>query len=295
MDKLYAAYLNQLKDRKLDGAKEVHIGTRWVPNDVTGRIIDENEGNPRCKVIAIPALNEQGESNFNYLFGLGFSTEYYEEMRKSLEEAGEGDSWSAKYMCEPYYIGGLTFPEDELNYYDDLPNGEPDAIIAVCDTKDRGKDYCVQPIGYVYGNKHYIEDVICDNSLPEVVEPRLASSLVLHNVALARYESNSAGGRIADGIAEQCKKLGHTVTIQKQYSTQNKETRIIVDAGWIKQNCYFKKDPPNADYKKFINMLTHYTTEGKNLHDDAPDAMSMYKRFADTIVSPEVEVIDRLW
>ncbi len=38
MEKLYSAYLNQLRDRKLDGARELHVGTRWAPNDPIGRI-----------------------------------------------------------------------------------------------------------------------------------------------------------------------------------------------------------------------------------------------------------------
>ena len=293
MDKLYAAYLNQLVDRKLDGAKEVHVGTRWVPNDVIGHVIDDNEKNPRCRAIIIPALNAEGESNFNYLYDLGFSTDYYVKMRQQLEDAGEGDSWSAKYMGEPYWIGGLMFGEDELNFYDELPEGEPDAVIAVCDTKDRGADYACEPIGYVYGTKHYIEAVVCDNGLPEVVEPKLARALVKHNVGIARFESNSAGGRIADDIKNRCREMGHAIDIRKKFSTENKETRILSDSAWIKQNCYFKRDPQDADYKMFMRMFTHYTTEGKNKHDDAPDARSMYKRFVTSLTTATVEAMKR--
>lgn len=293
MDKLYAAYLNQLKDRMLDGAKEVHVGTRWVPNDVIGRVVDTNIENRRCRVIVIPALNDKGETNFDYLYGLGFSTEYYKNMQAALVDAGEGDSWSAKYMGEPYWIGGLMFPEDELHYYNDLPDGEPDGVIAVCDTKDRGIDYAVQPVGYIYGDKHYIHDVICDNRLPEVVEPRLARCLVDNNVGLACYESNSAGGRVADVIQKYAQELGHSIEIRKKFSTENKETRILVDSAWIKEHCYFRADAPTRDYRKFMGMLTHYTTEGKNKHDDAPDALSMYKRFASSMNAAKVTPMKR--
>ena len=293
MDKLYSAYLNQLKDRKLDGAKEVHIGTRWVPNDVTGRIIDRHESDPRCRVICIPALNDKGETNFDYLYDLGFSTEYYEDMKASLEENGESDSWSAKYMCKPYWIGGLMFPSDELKYFDELPEGEPDAIVGVCDTKDRGADYAVLLIGYIYDRKHYIYGCICDNSLPEVVEPRIAAAICKYKAGLVRFESNAAGGRVADGISERCRAAGWAFTLQKKFSTENKETRILVDSAWIKENCYFHRVPPNADYARFMQMLNGYTTEGRNKHDDAPDAMSMYKRLVCSVVSAQVEAFDR--
>lgn len=293
MDKLYSAYLNQLKDRMNDGAKQLFVATRWVPNDPIGRIEEQYAEDPRYRFTVIPALNEHDESNFVYDYNLGFSTEYYLDMRASLIANGEEDSWSAKYMGHPYYIGGLMFPEDELNYYDELPEGEPDAVIAVCDTKDRGSDYACQPIGYIYGNRHYIHAVVCDNSLPEVVEPRLARSLVENNVSIARYESNSAGGRIADSVKEACEAQGHTIEISKKFSTENKETRILVDSLWIKQNCYFRENYPDRDYARFMRMLTHYTTEGKNKHDDAPDSMSMYKRFASALRRATVQPMKR--
>lgn len=295
MDKLYAAYLNQLRDRMLDGAKEVHVGTRWVPNDVIGRVIEAHEGDPRCRVIVIPALNQDGASNFEYLHGLGFSTEYYLKMKRDLEDAGEGDSWAAKYGGDPYWIGGLMFPEEDLKYYDELPEGEPDAVIAACDTKDRGADYASMPIGYVYGTRHYVHDVVCDNGLPEAVEPRLAGALARNGVGLAQFESNSAGGRVADSVRDRCRELGHAIDIRKKFSTENKETRILVDSAWVKEHCYFRREPPNADYRTFMRMLTHYTTEGKNKHDDAPDSMSMYKRLATSIASARVEAVRRPW
>ena len=293
MDRLYQAYLNQLKDRMNDGAKQLMVATRWVPNDPIGRIQEQYEGNPRYRFTVIPALNDNNKTNFDYLYGQGFSTEYYLDMKESLTEAGEDDSWAAKYMGEPFWIGGLMFPRDELNYYDELPEGEPDAILAVCDTKDKGVDYAVLPIGKVYGKKHYIDCVICDNSLPEVVEPRIASTLVKEHVDMARFESNAAGGRVADSIADKCRELGHEVDIKKKFSTENKETRILVDSMWIKNNCYFRRDEPTADYKRFMNQLTHYTTEGKNKHDDAPDAMSMYKRFVASMRTATITPMQR--
>lgn len=293
MDKLYAAYLNQLRDRMLDGAKEVHVGTRWVPNDVIGHVLDEHEGDPRCRAIVIPALGPDGETNFDYLFGLGFSTGYYERMRQVLQDAGEGDSWAAKYEGEPYWIGGLMFAPSELKRYDALPEGEPDAVIAVCDTKDRGADYAAMPIGLVYGDRHYIDAAVCDNGLPELVEPKLAKALVDNRVDMVQFESNSAGGRVADSVAEMCRERGRAVDVRKKFSTANKETRILVDSLWVKEHCYFRDVAPDADYARFMDMLEHYTTEGKVKHDDAPDAMSMYKRFATSFIGATVEPMKR--
>ncbi|MEC4272953.1 phage terminase large subunit [Adlercreutzia sp. R25] len=295
MDKLYAAYANQLRDRKLDGSKEVHVGTRWVPNDVIGKVIDHWAGDPRCRVIAIPALDERDETNFDYLYGLGFGTEYYRDQRRALCEEKMEHAWSAKYMADPFWVGGVMFPENDLKWYDELPEGEPDAVLAVCDTKDRGADYAVQPIGLVYGTEHYIVDITCDNGLPESIEPKLASALARHDVGLAQYESNSAGGRVADSVAARCRELGHAIDIRKKYSTENKETRILNDSMWIKAHCHFRRDSPDPEYRLAMQMLMRYTTEGKNRHDDVPDALSMYKRLASTVGVARLEAVRRPW
>lgn len=52
---------------------------------------------PRSKFIVVPALNENGESNFNYAYGVGFDTKYFEDMAANLDEA----SFKALYMNEP--------------------------------------------------------------------------------------------------------------------------------------------------------------------------------------------------
>lgn len=295
MDKLYNAYLNQLKDRMLDGARQLFVGTRWVPNDPIGRIEAQYAGNPRYRFTTLPALDEDGESNFDYDMGLGFSTAYYEDMRASLTEAGEEDSWAAKYMCAPYWREGLMFPADSLKYYDELPEGEPDMVVAVCDTKEKGSDYAVQPIVYVYGDRHYVESVVCDDSTVDVVTPRLVEALITHNVRLARYESNAGGGRVARTVEDECILRGHPIDMRTKYSTANKETRIMNDAPWIKTKCFFKADPPDRDYRNFLKMLCSYTVTGRNPHDDAADAMSMYARFSDSMRVVRCEAVSRPW
>lgn len=293
MDKLYAAYLNQLKDRMKDGAKQLAVATRWVPNDPIGRIEDEYGDDPRYRFVAVPALDAAGRSNFDYPYGLGFSTAYYEDMRRSLVAAGEDDSWSAKYMADPYWKSGLMFPRDGLRFFDELPAGEPDAVLAACDTKDRGSDYAVQVVAAVYGKDHYVVDVVCDAGLPEAFEPRLAASLARNGVGVARYESNSAGGRVADDVEALCREMGHVVRMEKRFSTQNKETRILVDSGWVKERCLFRREAPGDDYRRFMSMLTGYAVSGKARHDDAPDAMSMYKRLACSLMRATVEPMER--
>ena len=300
MQKLYEAYLSQLADRKLDGARELHIGTRWVPNDVIGRLEELHEGDVRFRKRAIPALNEQGTSNFEYDFGLGFSTKYYTDMRDALISAGLEDEWLAKYMCAPIWKEGVLFELDELNRFEELPcdekgeRREPDAVYAVVDSKTRGEDYCVMPIVYIYGQDHYVVDVICSDSVMDRITPRIVDKICEHGVDMCRFESNVAGGAIAREVGEECRKRGSGVSISTRYSTETKETRIEADSGWIKQRCLFRNSGDN-EYELFMRFLTSYSAKGKNKHDDVPDAMSLYRRFVGSTAAAKVEAVKRPW
>ena len=94
----YDAYLNQLKDRKKQGALELMVGTRWNVLDPLGRIQNQYADNPKYRFRVIPAVDENGHSNFNYDYGVGFDDSYYADMKASIDDA----TWWAKYMGKPY-------------------------------------------------------------------------------------------------------------------------------------------------------------------------------------------------
>lgn len=294
LDKLWTAYTNDLKSRKKLNAKELHLATRWSVHDPIGRICSEYSDNSRVKSLVIPALDENGESNFNYRYGVGFDRAYFEDMRDALDDC----SWRALYMNQPIEREGLLYDEDELRRYFELPDGTPDAILSVCDTKDRGSDYCVMPTVYQYGNDFYVEDIICDNGAPEIVETRLVENLLKHKTQMSRFESNSAGGKIAEKVQKEVKTKGGITKIQTKYSTANKATRIIVDSPFVKERFLFKdnsvlKKNMEKEYLKALGMLCGYTMAGKNAHDDVPDAFSMMADFIQSLEGNEITIGNR--
>lgn len=294
LDKLWETYTTDLRQRKIgDHCKELHIATRWSVHDVIGRLEREYGDSDRAKFIVIPALNENDESNFDYAYGVGFSTSFYREQRNIMDDV----SWRALYMNQPIERDGILYQKDELRRYFDLPDGEPDTIIAVCDTKDRGADYCCMPIAYQYGQNFFIEDILCDNSKPEIVDARLVEILLKHKVKLARFESNSAGGRVAQAVQVQVKKRGGITHITTKFTTANKDTKIIVNSPYVKEHFLFKDDTafPNKDYKRAMDMLCSYTMMGKNKHDDVPDGMAMLAEYAQSLSGQNVEVFKRPW
>ena len=295
LDKLWETYTTDLRQRKIgDHCKELHLSTRWSVHDVIGRLERQYEGNDRVHFIVVPALNENDESNFNYKYGVGFTTEFYHEQRDIMDDA----SWRALYMNQPIEREGQLYNPEELRMFFELPDAEPDGIVAVCDTKAKGSDYAFMPIMYLYGNDCYIADCICDNGDPAIVEERLAQILVKHKVQMCQFESNSAGWHIAEKIQRRVKELGGITKITTKPTTANKETKIVVNSPAVKQRCLFldsTRYKANSDYGRAMNMLTSYTLVGKNKHDDVCDGMAMAVLYLENMTTGKVEVMRRPW
>lgn len=295
LDKLWETYTTDLRQRKQgDHCGELHIATPWSVHDVIARLQRQYVDWDKAKFIVIPALDENDESNFDYDYGVGYSTETLHKQREIMDEA----SWRALFMCEPIEREGLVYAEDELRRYFELPSEDPDAIIGVCDTKDKGADYAFLPVAYVYGQDYYIDDCVCDNGLPNIVDARLTEILVRDKVKACRFESNSAGRRVAEKIQGEVKKRGGITNITTKFTTANKETKIIVNSAWVKDHCLFKDKSmyqKKSDYGKMMDMLCSYTVAGKNKHDDVPDGMAMLAEFAQSLIGSRVEVFKRPW
>lgn len=288
----YDAYLNQLKDRKKEGAKELMVGTRWNVLDPLGRIQQQYADNPRYRFRVIPALNEKGESNFVYDYGLGFTTEYFLDMKASIDDA----TWCAKYMGRPYVREGLLFPADELRYYNGtLPDGEPYKV-AVCDVAWGGGDSLAMVFAYVYGNDVYIHDVIFNKGDKTVTQPLIIGRVKQLMPNKIRFEANNGGGEYADTINEKLRSDGVHINIiaRKAPNNQSKMGRIIQFAPDIKK--FYFRDAKNRsqEYQAFMDELTMFSQAGKNAHDDAPDSLAM---LADELYHgpARVEVATRPW
>lgn len=293
LDKLWETYTTDLRQRKQgDHCVELHIATPWSVHDVIARLQQKYGDDDDARFINIPALDENDESNFDYDYGVGYSTATLHAQREIMDDA----SWRALYMCQPIEREGLVYSEDELRRYFELPKGDPDGIIGVCDTKDKGADYAFLPVAYVYGEDYYIDDCICDNNLPNIVDARLTEILVRDKVQMCRFESNSAGGRVAEKVQEAVKEKGGITHITTKFTTANKETKIIVNSAWVKEHCLFKDDSMykrKSDYGKMMNFLCSYTMAGKNAHDDVPDGMAMLAEYAQSLVGAKVQIFKR--
>lgn len=291
LDKLYGEYTTDLKSRKKKKAKEIHIATRWSVHDVIGRLERMYEGNPRAEFIAVPDIDPQtGKSNFDYDYDVGFDEKYFHDMEMSMDDV----SYRCLYKSDPIEREGILYHPTELQrYIGGLPDREPDSILAICDTKDTGTDYNFLGVFYQYGDRYYLEDLVFKNIDPGTLDELNSDMLVKHHVQQAQFESNKEGSRTANEVERLVREKGGRCHITKKYTTQNKETKIIVNSSWVKEHVIFKditEYEPKSDYGVMMSFLCSYTQLGKNKHDDAPDTLAMFAQFVDALLGGEAQV-----
>lgn len=277
LENRYQDYLNVLVDRKNDGSKELMVGTRWNVYDPLGRVETENANNQRYRFRKIPALDENDESNFQYDYGKGFSTEYYRKMRDRLDK----NEWMAKYQQRPFIREGLLFPLDELNYYNGvLPDGDC-ITAAACDVAWGGGDSLSMPFGKLFGSADdgpiYIPDWIFNKGDKYVTKPLVVAKTLQHKPNMERFEANNGGDEYAEDIDRLLREQGFKTNISwaKASNQVGKMAKIIQYAPDIKRRCYFlKPELQSQEYKAAMEELGIIVQVGKNEHEDSADGLT---------------------
>lgn len=283
--------------RAIEGTPIVICGTRYSLYDPIGHLQEEmRKQGKRCKIIETPALDPvTDESNFEYIREgrKVFTTQYFRDQREMLS----AEQFESEFQQQPFEAKGILFPEASLNRYFELPvDREPDSIIAVCDTADKGADYCSMPIAAVYGDEVYIVDVVFDDSPPEVTKPECAKALMDNLVVAGTFESNNAGTYFARDVQQILTDRKYVCNIRTKRTISNKQTRIEFASDNIIKHFFFK-DPSlyarNSQYAMFMKQVTTYTRSGKVQHDDAPDSLSLLENELRGLVGAKVEVFKR--
>lgn len=299
LDTLWDKIRGDLLGRRLEGCPIIAQGTRYSLYDPLGRL---QEIAPtmgwRTKVLEIPALDPiTDESNFEIVLNgkRMFTTEYYRHERELVSPV----QWASQFQQEPYEAKGLLFPDDQLNRFFELPvDKDPDAVVAICDTAERGSDSTAMGIFKIYGEDIFLADVVFDDSPPEVTKPQCARKIIEHNVGSAVFESNNAGEYFARDVEQLVRQSGMKCSIRTKRTISNKQTRIEFASDGILKHFYFldkSKYERGSQYYQFMREVTTYTRSGKVPHDDAPDMLSLAENEFRYLGKNTVEVIPRLW
>lgn len=284
--KTWSTVANNLLSRRKGRTKHLWIGTRWSIYDSISRRIDvlqtdSNFKNWRYKIVNVPALNENDESNFDYPYGLGFSTEAFKMVRAGFEKSDDIASWSAQFMGSPIERDGAVFEPSAMKYYNgELPEGDPDRIFMAVDPSWGGGDYVAAPVIYQYGEELFVHDVVYSNADKYVTEPMIVDVAVRNNVQAMYVEGTRVTGTYADELSKRFKDRGYRLNLQrttKHWSSQTGKTQRIFDrAPDIKSMMVFRDEQNRSkEYQRFMQNVFSFTVEGKNKHDDAPDSLAM--------------------
>ena len=284
MMRLWQKVQNDFLTRGKQGVKRWWIGTRWSLIDPQGIRQDMLSNDPnfkdlRWKVINIPALNENEESNFNYKYGVGFDSKTYKRIRAGFERNDDLASWSAQYQGKPIEREGSLFSAGEMRFYNGvLPEGEPNRIFIALDPSWGGGDYCAGPVCVQYGDDIYIPDVVYTNEDKRKSLPMIGHVIRNNSVRSVQIEANKMTEGYADELRDELRKMNIMCTITTKPAPPNmrKEDRIRDRAPEIRGNMIFLESGIRTKtYQSFMDNVFSFTIIGKNKHDDAPDSLSM--------------------
>lgn len=280
LDKLWRIYGTDARQRKLNQqVKEIHIATRWSVHDVIGRLQRTYSKSNRVRFIAIPDIDpDTGKSNFNYKYN-GMSVEFFHDQELTMDDI----SYRCLYKNEPIEREGLLYHDDDIRRFMTMPLREPDAILGICDVKNKGTDFMFLPCMYQFDDDFYLVDCVCDDNTDYGIQyGRLSNIIVDHKMQQCEFESNSGGDRVSYEVAQRVEKMGGRCNITDKPTETNKETRIIVNADWVKKHVLFKSVEnykPKEDYGIMMTWLLTYSVVGKNEHDDVPDGLANFCLF----------------
>jgi len=277
-------YMPRIKPGK---AKLLGIGTRWAPKDVQGRRLELLNNDPeyaeiRHREIVIPALDENGESNFDYPYKLGFTTKDYKRRMSSFENNDDMASWLAQYQQEPIERKGQMFNIDAMNFFNpaEIEGVRPDRIFAANDPAYGGGDFVSMPICYEINGEYYITDAVYNDGDKDITIPEVTSRIESHldkfpnKTAEVHFEEtkSTSGYRLA------CEKIweddGYPVNATHDPADNQtaKMDRIKNHAPDIRKLHFVAMKYQTKEYRKYFQNILSCTFEGKMKHDDGVDS-----------------------
>lgn len=295
---------NNFLTRAKEKCKIIWEGTRWATADPVGlrtEVLEQKEfDGRRIKVISIPALDENEQSNFDYEYGVGYTTEYYLARRASFEHNQDIASWNAQYQQQPIDRTGLVFSPDSLNYYNgELPSD--DSLVRTfmaIDPAFGGGDYTASPVCMQYTDGSiFIPDVVYDNGDKTVTIPLLVEAIVKYGVSAVRIECNKMTMSYKEELEKELEKRKIKINIQTKAApnNQSKEARIFDKAPTIRGFYFLDERKRSKSYTTFMVNVYSFRVTGHNKHDDAPDSLAMAADFIERPASSKVEVFRRPW
>lgn len=274
---------NNLLTRAKQSAKILWCGTRWSMSDPAGLRMellesDQRFNKRRYRIVNLPALNGNDESNFDYDYGVGFSSEYYIQRRASFEKNNDLASWNAQYMQQPVEREGTLFTPQDFRFWNGTrPEEEPDRIFMAVDPSFGGGDFVAAPVCYQYGNDVYIMDVVYNNGDKRITIPLIVAAIKKWDVKACQIEANKSTENYKTEVENALKEDGIRINLTtKPASThEGKTERLYNRAPEMREMMIFlEPDKRPKHYEQFMQNVYSFKYFAKKQHDDAPDSLA---------------------
>lgn len=264
-------FTDTMLSRLEEGGKILVIMTRWHSADLAGRVLEWcKEAGKKYRHIKMSALQDKEKQIMLCPEILSYGS--YQDKISAMGD----DIASANYNQEPIDLKGQLYTS--FKTYDDIPrneNGHPlfTAIRNYTDTADEGSDYLCSITYGVYNREAYILEIIYTQKPMEETEPMVAKMLFEHGVNKAKIESNNGGKGFARSVRDILMKQYHSnkTHIKWFHQSENKMARILSNSTWVMNHIYYPKNWKDC-WPEYYDAMIRYQREGKNAHDDGPDA-----------------------
>lgn len=257
-------FTDTMLSRLEEGGKIIIIMTRWASDDLAGKALEHfNNIGMKVRHINMKAIQDDGSMLCEEILS------YRSAMNKKASMGA--DIFNANYQQEPIDIKGRLYSKFKT-YSGKLPLFK--AIRSYCDTADTGDDYlCSIVYGQTFADEAYVLDIIYTKEPMEITEPAVARQYYDFKVNDADIESNNGGRGFARSVGRILweKYNSNKTNINPFTQSKNKIARILSNATWVMNHIYYPEDWKNR-FPEYYDAMVKYQKEGKNKHDDAPDA-----------------------
>jgi predicted phage terminase large subunit-like protein len=269
LEKHWSWFTDTMLSRLEEGGKIIIIMTRWATGDLAGRALEHYKAQgANIRHITMKALQDDGTMLCDEIL----SRRSYNAKIKAMGL----DVASANYQQEPIDIKGKLYTS--FKTYTKLPMDDKGNLLFTeirnyTDTADQGDDYLCSIDYGVYQGEAYILNVLYTKEAMEVTEEETAKMLHKDGVGDSDIESNNGGRGFARSV-ERILKLkfkSNRTRINPFHQSKNKKARILSNATWVMNHIYFPINWKDR-FPEYYDAMIKYQKEGKNLHDDAPDA-----------------------
>lgn len=295
-DKIWAAYIADIKSRMHPTSMQVVVATRWHEDDLSGRLMQTEPG--QWDYLNLPAMatadpadpDPLGREPGQGLWLEHFPQNHYEDTKQTLINSGLGFLWDTLHQGDP--IGDWTKSEWPASYfrdhiwYDTLPPEVADGSavklsLVVCDPSKGAHDGCDNTaIMYVLldRNMHiWVHDAVVRRIPMDKIEDNCVAMYDRHKDDQGRphyiiVEDVGYQKFILDNIKKACLREGRSIplrTFPVDYSKKEVRIRFALSKLFAQQRIHLNRAVPNLNV--LVSEAKQFPT-GRN--DDAVDCLA---------------------